>query len=109
MLKPEAIGTTDALKALKMGEGMTPGEFFKTFDENRQLLPKFNQELSKDLEDTVDFYRLSFPAVACGRDEKHLVQRQGRIALGCPCSSWALIFSAPAVAPQITPGGSFLS
>ena len=52
MLKPEAIGTTDALKALKMGEGMTPGEFFKTFDENRQLLPKFNQELSKDLEDT---------------------------------------------------------
>jgi len=66
MLKPEAIGTTDALKALNMGEGMTPGEFFKTFDENRQLLPKFNQELSKDLEDTVDFYRLSFRQLRVG-------------------------------------------
>ena len=72
MLKPEAIGTTDALKALKMGEGMTPGEFFKTFDENRQLLPKFNQELSKDLEDTVDFYRLSFRQLRVGETKSSI-------------------------------------
>jgi hypothetical protein len=58
-LEPEAL-------VFKTNEGMTPGEFFKTFDENRQMLPKFNQELSKDLEDTVDFYHLSFRQLRAG-------------------------------------------
>jgi hypothetical protein len=65
MLKPD-VGASELLKSLKMAEEMTPGEFFRAFDENRQLLPKFNQELSKDLEDTVDFYHLSFRQLRAG-------------------------------------------
>ncbi|MGC2221542.1 MAG: hypothetical protein WA624_03825 [Methylocella sp.] len=66
ILKPEAVGSTELLKSLRMTEGMTPGEFFKTFEENSQMLPKFYRELSKDLEDTVDFYHLSFRQLRAG-------------------------------------------
>jgi hypothetical protein len=60
ILKPEVIGSAELLKSLKMTEGMTPREFFKTFEDTGQVLPMFFRELSKDLEDTVDFYHLSF-------------------------------------------------
>lgn len=66
MLKPEAVGSTDLIKSLRMTEGMTPSEFFKTFEDNSHMLPKFYRELSKDLEDTVDFYQLSFRELRAG-------------------------------------------
>lgn len=66
MLKPEAFGTADLLKSLKMTEGMTPSEYFETFEKNSHMLPKFYREVSKGLEDTVDFYHLSFRQLRMG-------------------------------------------
>jgi hypothetical protein len=76
LLKPEAAETPALLKAAEMTQGMTPGEFFKLFDEqNHVLLPGFYGEVSKDLDDTVDFYHLSFYELREGQTKSSRIFR----------------------------------
>ena len=45
---------------------MTPSQFFETFEDNSQMLPTFYSEASKDLEDIIDFYSLTFSELRAG-------------------------------------------
>lgn len=76
LLKPEAAGTPELLKATEMTQGMTPSEFFELFDEKSHvMLPGFYREVTKDLEDTVDFYHLSFYELREGKTKSSRIFR----------------------------------
>jgi hypothetical protein len=74
-INPEAVGHTELLKNLGMTQGMTPRAFFETFEENHNVLPKYEAEVAKDLEDTADFYRLSFRELRIGERKSRRVFR----------------------------------
>ena len=48
-------------------QGMTPAEFFRTFEVHPEMLPNFYQEAAKDVEDLTDFYHLTFSELQEGR------------------------------------------
>jgi hypothetical protein len=76
LLKPEAVGAPELLKATEMTQGMTPGEFFKLFDEkSHDLLPGFYREVTEDLKDTVDFYHLAFYELREGQTKSSRILR----------------------------------
>lgn len=75
LLKPEAVGVTALLKTLRTTQWMTPSEYFETFEENSHMLPKFYGEASKDLEDTIDFYNLSFAQLQAGETKSSRILR----------------------------------
>ena len=64
-LTPQIIVTTDIrgvelLKGAHSMQGMTPSEFLQIFKEHREWLPNLYQEVTKDIEDAIDFYHLTF-------------------------------------------------
>jgi hypothetical protein len=75
MLKPEALAGTTLLKDLSIAQGMTPSAFFEMFEKNQGALPRYNAERSKDLEDIVDFYHLSFHQIRMGEKKSTRIFR----------------------------------
>jgi len=67
---PEAL-KSEFLKSVTMMQTMSPTRYLETFEENPQMLPKFHSEASKDLQDIIDFYSLSFSHYAPGRPRAH--------------------------------------
>jgi hypothetical protein len=65
----------DLLKSLAASQGATPSEFFKLFEQNQSVLPRFGRELSEDLQDTIDFYHLSFRQIRAGVTESTPILR----------------------------------
>jgi hypothetical protein len=60
IIRPTTMNDVELLKGIRDFEGMTPNEFFTAFANNLNVLPNYAREVSEDLEDIVDFYRLSF-------------------------------------------------
>ena len=56
-------------------EPRSKAAYFETFEENSHMLPKFYGEASKDLEDTIDFYNLSFSQLSKGEAKSTRVFR----------------------------------
>lgn len=56
----------DLLKSLAAAQGATPSEFFELFEQNQSAFPRFGREVSEDLQDTTDFYHLSFRQIRAG-------------------------------------------
>ena len=76
LLKPDAAGTSELLKATEMTQGMTPKEFFGLFDKRiHDLLPGFYREVTEDLKDTVDFYHLAFYELREGQTKSSRIIR----------------------------------
>jgi len=48
-------------------QGMTPSEFLQIFKEHPEWLPNLYQEVTKDIEDAIDFYHLTFNELREGR------------------------------------------
>jgi hypothetical protein len=67
IINPPEPAKTELLKSIGMMQGMTPGSFFETFEENSHILPKFWAEASKDMQDVVNFYNLSFSDLRAGK------------------------------------------
>jgi hypothetical protein len=67
LIKTNAPERPELMKSIAMMESMTPTRFFETFEENSQWLPKFYAEASKDMEDVIDFYNLSFSELRAGK------------------------------------------
>lgn len=65
----DAPARKEILKNIASMQTMTPSRFFETFEENTHMLPRFNAEVTKDLEDIVDFYNLSFSELHAGKTE----------------------------------------
>ncbi len=66
LVKPEGTHASELLKNLRSTEYSTPQDFFKIFRENAHVLPRFYAEQSKDLEDVIDFYHISFHDLRAG-------------------------------------------
>lgn len=66
LVRPDGDNTIELKQNIRSTEYTTPQEFFRIFRENAQTLPHFYAEQSKDLEDIVDFYRLSFHEIRLG-------------------------------------------
>ena len=75
MIDQTAILGAKLLKGLPDFEGMTPGELFTTFQNNLSVLPQFIGEASKDREDIVDFYHLSFEELRAGKTKSDRIFR----------------------------------
>ena len=60
IISVDAPMRAELVKSVGMSQTMTPRRFFEHFEENPELLPRFYAEMSKDLEDIIDFYSLSF-------------------------------------------------
>jgi hypothetical protein len=75
LIKIEDEKSAELFTATRMSQGMTPREFFELFDKNRSVLPKYNAEMSKDLEDVIDFYNLSFRQLQAGEAKSTRILR----------------------------------
>ena len=64
---PTEILGVELLKGARDMQGMTPADFFRTFEEHPEALPGFYPETTKDLEDLTDFYHLTFQELREGR------------------------------------------
>jgi hypothetical protein len=72
VLMPEIIVPTDVrgvelLKSARDMRGMTPADFFRTFEEHPEVLSNFYPEAAKDVEDLTDFYHLTFQELREGK------------------------------------------
>ena len=65
-IAPPVAEKIDLFKTIAMTQTMTPRRFFELFEENAQALPKFYAEASKDCQDIIDFYHLSFTEIRAG-------------------------------------------
>jgi hypothetical protein len=65
----------DLLKTLAASQGATPSEFFELFEHNQSALPRFSREVSEDLQDTIDFYHLSFRQIRAGETKNTCIFR----------------------------------
>jgi hypothetical protein len=63
---PDGIGK-EIIKNVKATESMTPKAFFEAFEGNSEMLPRFWIEASKDMQDVIDFYNLTFLELRMGR------------------------------------------
>jgi hypothetical protein len=67
IIVPTDIRGVELLKGVRNMQGMTPAEFFRTFEVHPEMLPNFYQEAAKDVEDLTDFYHLTFSELQEGR------------------------------------------
>jgi hypothetical protein len=65
----------DMLKAIAASQGATSSEFFELFEQNQSALPRFCREVSEDLQDTIDFYHLSFRQIRAGETKSSRIFR----------------------------------
>lgn len=65
----------DLLKAIAASQGATPSEFFELFEQNQSAFPHFSGEVSEDLQDTFDFYNLSFRQIRAGETKSTRIFR----------------------------------
>jgi hypothetical protein len=63
---PDGIGK-EIIKSVKATESMTPNAFFEAFKSKSEMLPRFWIEASKDMQDVIDFYHLTFLELRMGR------------------------------------------
>ena len=63
---PPELAQRGLLKEMRITLGMTPGFFFETFEQNQGVLPRFGREMTKDLQDIIDFYHLTFRQIRAG-------------------------------------------
>jgi hypothetical protein len=75
VITPELAHTTELLKNVGMTQSMTPTDFFDMFEQLQHALPRYGRELAKDLEDTIDFYHLSFREIRAGEIKSHRILR----------------------------------
>jgi hypothetical protein len=76
ILTPELLNRVPTLlKDLAAVQASTPSQFFNTFEENQSALPRFAREMSQDLQDIIDFYRLSFREIRAGRTKSTRIFR----------------------------------
>jgi hypothetical protein len=66
IINKEAEAKVNLQAGLRMTQSMTPKIFFECFEENSHMLPKFYSEVSKDMQDIIDFYHLSFSQLRAG-------------------------------------------
>lgn len=71
---PDEIGK-EIIKNVKATETMTPETFFEAFENNSQMLPRFWVEASKDVQDAIDFYYLSFHELRMGKTKSSRLLR----------------------------------
>jgi hypothetical protein len=69
LIRPNVEEGAQFLNGIRSFKNMTPREFFDTFYENIGILPKYPAEASKDIEDIIHFYHLSFAELHEGRTE----------------------------------------
>jgi hypothetical protein len=78
-LMPEIIipnaATAELIKGVASTQNMTPSAFFEAFENNSQMLPRFFSEASKDMQDIVDFYHLSFAQLRSGQTRSNRIFR----------------------------------
>jgi hypothetical protein len=67
MIVPTDIRGVELLKGVRDMQSMTPGDFFRTFEEHPEALPNFYPEASKDVEDLTHFYHLTFRELREGK------------------------------------------
>jgi hypothetical protein len=75
IITPEFAHATELLKNVSTTQGTTPAEFFDMFEQHQHALPRYGRELAKDLEDTIDFYHLSFRQIRAGETKSHRILR----------------------------------
>jgi hypothetical protein len=75
IIQPATMEGIELLKNLRVLQGMTPAEFFATFEEKLEALPRYAGEVSKDMEDIVDFYHLSFGELRAGQTKSNRIFR----------------------------------
>jgi hypothetical protein len=75
IIKSDAMEGVELLKGIHQFEGMTPTNFFETFENNTGVLPKFLREVSTDLADIADFYNLSFAELRSGKTKRDRILR----------------------------------
>jgi hypothetical protein len=71
---PEGLGI-EIIKNVKATEGMTPQTFFEAFKENSHMLPRFWSEASRDRQDVLHFYNLSFKELRMGKTKSPRILR----------------------------------
>jgi hypothetical protein len=69
IIVPIDIRGVELLKGARGMQSMTPSDFFRTFEEHPEALPKFYPEAAKDVEDLTDFYHLTFRELREGKRE----------------------------------------
>jgi hypothetical protein len=67
--------TPNLLKDLTASQYSSPAAFFRLFDRNQHVLPRFAREMSDDLQDATDFYRLSFREIRAGHTKSTRIFR----------------------------------
>jgi hypothetical protein len=75
MINKTAIEGSMLFNGIPSFESMTPNEMFSTFQDNMNVLPKFIGEAVKDLEDTREFYQLSFAELRAGKTKRDRIFR----------------------------------
>jgi len=75
IIRPETSFGTELLKTMKTTEYMTPQSFFEAFENNSHMLPRFWSEASKDMEDVIDFYHLTFVELRAGEKKSRRLLR----------------------------------
>jgi hypothetical protein len=67
IIEPIAVQGIELLKGARDMQGMTPGEFFETFEEHPEALPCYLTEKVQDCSDIGHFYHLTFKELREGK------------------------------------------
>jgi hypothetical protein len=73
IIDPEVEARFGLLNTMQDTQDMTPESFFETFAQNQGAVRGFGGEMAKDLEDTIDFYHLTFRQIRAGETKSNSI------------------------------------